>query len=341
MERQLFESQFLLQFLHQTRLFLFRIEFFRLFQAVETVLAAVHERQFQQVFLVAALRHEELHAAQLPLHCERHYHLLCLASEPAAYVGDGRNEQFRVGFIEFPAVFKRETLVHRPLYDFIVDVPAQFARVSLQYLACLGYALTVVLHALPPRAGCVAVVYVVFQARFVLALGDAFGCNRDVALARFVEFAYQFEHGVHACRVRIGSVVGSPFAVYLACLEYSRQIFARDTDAGVGLSVFKEYVVAGVVLLYKTVFEQQRVLFGVHHGVAYVFNLRHQNLCLESIYLLVEVARHTLLQPFGLAYIYNGVVLVVELVASGFVGHAQDYAFQSFYPLQVVFLLHL
>ena len=132
--------------------------------------------------------------------------------------------------------------------------------------------------------------YVVFEARLVLALFDAFLGYGHTASARLVELVYKFEHGKHTACVGVGTEEGSELLVYLSGLEDTGQILVGNADAGVGLAVLKQNVVARVVLLYKTVLKQQSILLGVYDGVADVLNLRHQHLGLEPVYLLVEVA---------------------------------------------------
>ena len=56
--------------------------------------------------------------------------------------------------------------------------------------------------------------------------------------------------------MRVWSEECSEAFVYLSCLEYTRQVFVRDADAGVCLAVLEQNIVARVVFLYKTVFEQ-------------------------------------------------------------------------------------
>ena len=101
---------------------------------------------------------------------------------------------------------------------------------------------------------------------------------------------YKFEHGKHTACVGVGTEEGSELLVYLSGLEDTGQILVGNADAGVGLAVLKQNVVARVVLLYKTVLKQQSIFLGVYDGVADVLNLRHQHLGLEPVYLLVEVA---------------------------------------------------
>ena len=61
--------------------------------------------------------------------------------------------------------------------------------------------------------------------------------------------------------MRVGSEEGAEAFVYLAGLEYTRQVFVRYADAGVSLSVLEKDVIAGIVFFDKTVLEQQCVLF--------------------------------------------------------------------------------
>ena len=98
--------------------------------------------------------------------------------------------------------------------------------------------------------------YVIFQARLVLALLYTFLRYRHSASARLVELVNEFEHGKHATRMRVGSEERSEPLVYLSRLEHSRQIFVSYADAGVSLAVLEQYVVARIILLYKAVFEQ-------------------------------------------------------------------------------------
>ena len=114
--------QLLLQFLHQSCLFLLWIELFSLLQSVELILLAVHFAKFEQMFLVASLRNEELCLVQLPLHIERNDDFLGLAIEAFAYFGDSRQQQFAVGFVEFSFVFEGETLVYAAvLHVYVID----------------------------------------------------------------------------------------------------------------------------------------------------------------------------------------------------------------------------
>ena len=82
--RQLGQVQFLLQLLHQSGLFLLRIQLLGLFQAVKFVLFAVHDAQVEQGFLVAALWNGEGDAFQLHIQLLGDNDFLGLALETLA-----------------------------------------------------------------------------------------------------------------------------------------------------------------------------------------------------------------------------------------------------------------
>ena len=87
----------------------------------------------------------------------------------------------------------------------------------------------------------------------------------------------------------------SALAINGTRLEDSGQILLGDTDAGVGLAVFEQHIIARVVALDQAVFEQQRVFFGVDHSVGDVADFGHQHLGLEPIDFGMEVRRNTAL----------------------------------------------
>ena len=127
----------------------------------------------------------------------------------------------------------------------------------------------------------------------------------------------------------VGTKVLSALAVDCTRLENSRQILLGDTDAGVGLSVFEQHIIARVVTLDEAILEQQRVFFGVDHSVGDVADFGHQPLGLEPIALGMEVRRNTALQPFGFSHVNDGVVLVIELITARFLWLIEDNVFES------------
>lgn len=53
----------------------------------------------------------------------------------------------------------------------------------------------------------------------------------------------------------VGAEICAPTAVDCACFEDARKRFVGDTDAGIGLPVFKKNVVTGIIFLYETVLQ--------------------------------------------------------------------------------------
>ena len=108
----------------------------------------------------------------------------------------------------------------------------------------------------------------IFEARFERTPFHRFACEKQTACARLVEFFYKFEHGIHARRVAVRTEERAELFVYVSRLEDARIILVRYADAGVGLSVFQQDVITGVIFLDETVLEQQRILLGIDHGIA-------------------------------------------------------------------------
>ena len=129
----------------------------------------------------------------------------------------------------------------------------------------------------------------VVQADLVFAAFHALLGDRLPTGTRVIELLDQVEHGVHGTDVGVGAVIRAPFFVDGAGFEDAWEELVGDADAWVGLAVFQQNVIPGVVFLDEAVFQQQCILFGVHHGVADVVNLAHQHLRLEPIHLRVEI----------------------------------------------------
>ncbi len=120
--RQFLQSQFVLEFLHQPRLFLLWIKLLSLLQPVEFILFGVHLRQFQEVMLIAALWDENLRVFDFKVEFEGHNYLFCRTPEALSYLRNGIVEQFLVCFVEFPLVFVSETLVDGAIFHvYVVD----------------------------------------------------------------------------------------------------------------------------------------------------------------------------------------------------------------------------
>lgn len=71
----------------------------------------------------------------------------------------------------------------------------------------------------------------------------------------------------------VGTVIGGTAQAALACFEDAGQILVGDGDGGVGLVVFEQYVVAGLVALDEIVLKQQGILFAVDDNIADVSDL--------------------------------------------------------------------
>ena len=119
--------------------------------------------------------------------------------------------------------------------------------------------------------------------------------------AWMVEFFDKVKDIVHRSDVGIRAVIRTPFLVDGTGLEDAWEELVGDTDGRVGLAVFQKDVVSRIVFLDERIFEQQRIFLGVDYRVADIENLTDEYLCLEAVYLGVEVARHTILQTLGLA----------------------------------------
>ena len=138
-------------------------------------------------------------------------------------------------------------------------------------------------------AGAAAVLYVVVQTGTVFALAYALFCERQATGAGLVQLLYHVEQRIHRAYMTVGAVEGAEFLVYHPRLEYSRIKLLGDADRGICLAVLEQNVVFRLVFLYKVVFEQQRILLGVYHGVCDVPYLAHEHLCLVAVHFLMEI----------------------------------------------------
>ena len=93
----------------------------------------------------------------------------------------------------------------------------------------------------------------IVQANLVFARLNTFFCQRLSTGTRVVQLLDDIQHGIHRSDVRVGAIVCAEFLVDGTCLEDTGKQLVRDTDAGVGLSVFQQDVISGVVFLDKSV----------------------------------------------------------------------------------------
>ena len=77
----------------------------------------------------------------------------------------------------------------RQLLHLLIQQLAQLARIALEDFACLADTFHIIIVALTTTARRTTIMNVVFEARLVFTSSDAFGGNREMALARLVNFA--------------------------------------------------------------------------------------------------------------------------------------------------------
>ena len=208
------------------------------------------------------------------------------------------------------------------------------AGVPLENFLDFTDVLQVFLLCLPPDARACAVLQVILQADVELAGPYVLGREVEVAGADGIQVLDEVEHGIHGRQVAVGSVVRRAVADDAAGLEDAREVFVLDADAGVGLVVLQQDVVARLVFLDEVVLQQQGVFFGVDHDVADVGYLAHQYAGLAGPVVAVEVGGDSPFQIFGLSNVDDGSFAVQVLVDAGAFGQVQHDAFQVVVELQ-------
>ena len=220
------------------------------------------------------------------------------------------------------------------------ELPDDFTRVSLEDFLSLADILLIVFIRLFCHTWSIAEVEVIFQAGFIFPLSDALLGHYHVACPGLVEPPDEFEHGNHWCHIAVGTIIGTPFAVDVTGLEDTREWFVGDTDAGIGLAVFQQNIVARLVFLDETVLEQQGILLGIHHRVFDVSDFTDEHLGFEPVHFLVEIGGHPPLQVLGLPHIDNHAIIVEILVTARLLGHVEHDVFQPLPELLVAFVFH-
>jgi hypothetical protein len=130
--------------------------------------------------------------------------------------------------------------------------------------------------ALLADARSLAVVNVIVQANFVLAFPYPFFGDGVVARAWLIEFFTEVEQGVQGRNMAKGAKIGSAPFVSLSCFEDARKVFVSDGNGRVGLVVFEQYVIMGLVLFDEVVFQQECVLLCFDNDIADVEYLFYQ-----------------------------------------------------------------
>ena len=215
-----------------------------------------------------------------------------------------------------------------------------FPCVSLEDFFHLGDVFHILLMRLLSGTRALAVLDVVLQAHLKLAGLYVFRRQSKVAGAYRVEALDKLQNGIHRRYMAIRAEIGRTVADNLSGAKDTRKVFIRHTDGRIGLVVLQQDVVTRLVFLDKVVFEQQGVFLRIDHRVGYVVNLAYKHFRLETVYLLVKIGRHTVLEVLRLAYVYYRAALVVILVAAGLVGHIAYDGLQALEPFLVFFFSH-
>ena len=88
--------------------------------------------------------------------------------------------------------------------------------------------------------------------------------------------------------------------------QHPREIFICNADPRISLGIFQEYVVLGLVLLDKVVFQKQRVRLAVHDGMLQIrYPGNHQCGLARKPFTRDKVLGDPVSQRLGLAHIYH------------------------------------
>ena len=139
-----------------------------------------------------------------------------------------------------------------------------------------------------------------------------------------VEALAEIQQGIHRGEVAVGAIVRGSSAFAVACFEDAGKIFVRDGNVGIGLVVFEEDVVAGLVLLDEGVLEDKGLSFGAHDDVLDTADLAHQKAGLRAGYVALEVATDAATQVLRLPDVDDRALLADVLVAAGGFGERRE-----------------
>ena len=211
-----------------------------------------------------------------------------------------------------PLHFAREVLPHGP-------------QVALEHRDDQFDLPRILLLALQPHAGALAVAQMVLQADGVLSAGDLRGREVQLAGAQRHHLAHELQHTVLHHHRTVGAEVLRPVAHDLPRGLHAREALAPHDDPRIGLVVLEQDVVARLEGLDERIFEQQGVGFAADDDVADFGNLPHQCADLRAVLLrLHEVRRDALAQALGLAHVDDRARAVQELVDAGRQGQQRD-----------------
>ena len=199
----------------------------------------------------------------------------------------------------------------------LLEVAAHRPQVTPKHLLHHLDQLVILLLALRPDARALAVTYMILEADAVTA--PRHGLRREIEFTRAKRhnLTYEFEDRVLHRHRPVGPEILRPVVPQLPRRLHTREGLAADDDPRICLVVLEKDVVTRLEGLDERVFQQQRILLAVHHKVADLDDLPHQNPNLgRMVAVLHKVRRDTFAQRFGLTYIYNGTVFVEELIYS-------------------------
>ena len=205
----------------------------------------------------------------------------------------------------------------------LLEVAAHGPQVTPKHLLHHLDQLVILLLALRPYARALAVTYMILEADAVTAPRHGLRREIELACAQRNDLAYEFEDRVLHRHRPVGPEILRSVVPQLPRRLHTREGLAADDDPRICLVVLEKDVVTRLEGLDEGVFQQQRILLAVHHKVADLDDLPHQNPNLgRMVAVLHKVRRDTFAQRFGLAYIYNGTVFVEELIYLGESGNA-------------------
>ena len=154
----------------------------------------------------------------------------------------------------------------------------------------------------------------ILQAHVELSAADVLGRKIQIAGAQRIQVLNQIEYRIHRRQVTVGSEISRAVPDNLAGFEHTREILILHTDGRVGLVVFQQYIVAGLVFLDQIIFQQQCIFFRIHHDVSDVGNLAHEHPRLARLVLFAEIRINPSLQILRLSNVDNRSLLVQVLV---------------------------
>ena len=202
---------------------------------------------------------------------------------------------------------------HLPL-----EVLAHRAQVAPQHRSDHIHQAAVLLLALRPDAGALAVAQVVLQADRIASARDLLGREVQLAGPQRDHLADEVQHAVLHHHRAVGTKILRTVAHELARGLHAGKRLAANDDPRIGLVVLEQDVVARLQALDQGVLEQQRIGLAFHDDVADLDDLPHHDADLGTVLLrLHEVGGDPLAQALGLAHIDDRARAVHELVDPG------------------------